>query len=63
MGDHGSDPSDESVDERLTDLDDEAAEEKVYECNDCGYRMEAEHQPGECPQCGGDMIDISLSRE
>ncbi|WP_232687458.1 rubrerythrin-like domain-containing protein [Halobacterium zhouii] len=39
------------------------AGENTYECNDCGNRMKAEHQPEVCPKCGGDMIDISVSRE
>jgi len=36
---------------------------KVYECNECGHRVHAEHQPGPCPVCEGEMMDISQSRE
>ena len=35
----------------------------TYECDNCGHRMKAAHQPDICPVCGGDMIDISVSRE
>lgn len=35
----------------------------IYECGNCGYRMEAEHQPETCPECGGVMMDISVPRE
>lgn len=35
----------------------------IYECADCDHRVEAEHQPGECPECGGEMKDISVPRE
>lgn len=36
---------------------------KTYECSDCSHRIEAEHQPVTCPECGGEMLDISVSRE
>ena len=36
---------------------------KTYECNDCGHRVRSEHQPGTCPNCGGEMSDISQPRE
>lgn len=35
----------------------------TYECTDCGERIEAEHRPGECPECGGYMQNISKPRE
>jgi rubrerythrin len=53
----------EPVSGGVADLDEEEAEERTYECDNCDYRMEASHQPGECPQCGGSMIDINVSRE
>lgn len=47
----------------VKDADEEAADVKTYECDNCGHRMEADHQPVECPECGGDMIDLDVSRE
>ena len=35
----------------------------VYECLECGNRLRAEHQPVECPNCGGQMQNIEQSRE
>lgn len=35
----------------------------TYECMECGYRTEADHQPQECPRCHGAMQDLSVSRE
>jgi rubrerythrin len=35
----------------------------TYECMDCGNRVEADHQPEECPGCGGQMQDLAVSRE
>ena len=35
----------------------------TYECLECGNRVEAEHYPGECPDCGGEMQNISKPRE
>lgn len=63
MVDRDGEPADESVDAVMDDFDDPSADVKTYECDDCGHRMEAEHQPGECPECGGEMVDISVSRE
>lgn len=63
MGEQNGESDDRQVEERMADLDDESAAVKTYECNDCGYRTKATHQPGECPNCGGDMVDISVSRE
>lgn len=34
----------------------------TYECADCGERVEADTRPGECPECGGEMQNISVSR-
>lgn len=36
---------------------------RVFECRDCSARMEAEHTPSACPECGGDLQDISVPRE
>ncbi|MFD1512113.1 rubrerythrin-like domain-containing protein [Halomarina rubra] len=35
----------------------------TYECMDCGERVEAEHQPVACRNCGGEMRNISVSSE
>jgi rubrerythrin len=35
----------------------------TYECVECGHRVEADHRPETCPECGGEMRDISVSRE
>lgn len=35
----------------------------TYECVDCGRRIEADHHPGDCPECSGDMQDLSVPRE
>ena len=38
-------------------------EQKLFECNDCRYRMASdEHQP-RCPRCGGEMSNIAVTRE
>ncbi len=36
---------------------------RVFECRECSARIEAEHSPGPCPECGGDLQDISVPRE
>lgn len=61
MANEGSE--DETVSGGVQDADEASADVKTYECDNCGHRMEAEHQPGECPECGGEMIDIDVSRE
>lgn len=35
----------------------------TYECTDCGERVDSPHQPSMCADCGGEMQNISLSRE
>ena len=35
----------------------------TFECQDCRERVEAESHPGECPDCGGEMQNISRPRE
>lgn len=35
----------------------------TYECLDCGHRVEEHHQPSQCEECGGEMLNISVSRE
>ncbi|WP_369684847.1 rubrerythrin-like domain-containing protein [Halalkalicoccus sp. NIPERK01] len=35
----------------------------IFECMDCGHRMEANHHPMECPDCEGEMLNISNPRE
>ncbi|HKJ58603.1 MAG TPA: rubrerythrin-like domain-containing protein [Halobacteriales archaeon] len=34
-----------------------------YECVDCGGRVRAEHHPGTCDACDGQMVDVSVPRE
>lgn len=31
----------------------------TYECANCGNRIEADSQPGPCPECGGEMKNLS----
>ena len=47
----------------MDDLGDADAAVKTYECDACGHRMQADHQPGECPACDGGVVDVSVSRE
>ncbi|SIR17585.1 hypothetical protein SAMN05421858_1698 [Haladaptatus litoreus] len=35
----------------------------TYECEQCGNRVSALKHPGECPDCGGEMRNVSVSRE
>jgi len=35
----------------------------VYECAACATRLSADHHPEFCPDCGGQMTDISVPRE
>ena len=35
----------------------------TYECTEYGNRVEARHHPSECEECGGEMQNISISRE
>jgi rubrerythrin len=35
----------------------------VYECMACGHRIEAEHQPQDCPECEGQMQDLGVPRD
>lgn len=35
----------------------------TYECMECSYRTKADKRPGKCPECGGQMQNISISRE
>lgn len=63
VDDQESDEGDETVDATERDRQEGTADTNIYECNECGNRVEAEHQPETCPECGGDMIDISVSRE
>lgn len=34
-----------------------------FECIDCGERISAQDRPGDCPECGGPMRNISKPRE
>jgi rubrerythrin len=43
--------------------DPESGKQNTYECSQCGHRTKAAHQPEVCPKWGGDMIDLSVSRE
>ncbi|MGM0591655.1 MAG: rubrerythrin-like domain-containing protein [Halobacteriota archaeon] len=49
--------------ERTNPTDGQSDGMKTYECHDCGNRLRAEHHPVTCDECGGPMLDISLSRE
>ena len=60
---NSNDGEDEAVRASMDDYDAESADLKTYECDNCGHRVKAEHQPEVCPNCGGDMFDISVSRE
>lgn len=53
----------ETVQGGIRDLDRGSAGVSTYECAECGVRVEADHQPGECPECGGRLIDLDVSRE
>lgn len=51
----------------MTDRDSEPEDDdsslNTYECTDCGHRIQAEHQRNTCPECDGEMTDISVPRE
>ena len=36
---------------------------KTFECLDCSRRFEAVRQPMICPDCGGDLRDLSVPSE
>ncbi|WP_158058300.1 rubrerythrin-like domain-containing protein [Halorussus halophilus] len=44
-----------------TDANDQPRD--TFECSNCGYRTQAEHNPGDCPECGGEMQNISRGRD
>ncbi|WP_224448179.1 rubrerythrin-like domain-containing protein [Haloprofundus salilacus] len=35
---------------------------QTYECADCGRRVQTNTPPGHCSACGGEMLNISTSR-
>ncbi|MFC6765021.1 rubrerythrin-like domain-containing protein [Natrinema soli] len=35
----------------------------TYECMECGHRMTADHQPMECTECEGEMLNLSKPQE
>ncbi|MFB6092713.1 MAG: rubrerythrin-like domain-containing protein [Haloquadratum sp.] len=35
----------------------------IYECVECGARVSASDHPGTCPECGGRMVNISVTQE
>ncbi|MFB6254823.1 MAG: rubrerythrin-like domain-containing protein, partial [Halobacteriaceae archaeon] len=35
----------------------------LFECTDCGERVEEESRPGTCPECGGHMRNMSKPSE
>nr|WP_244510288.1 rubrerythrin-like domain-containing protein [Natronobacterium texcoconense] len=39
----------------MRDVDYDPGEESVYECFECGTLITAATNPGECPNCGGDV--------
>jgi hypothetical protein len=37
-------------------------ETRTFECVDCGHRLDDDHQPIGCPECDGDLQDLSVPR-
>lgn len=35
----------------------------LYECYDCGHRVETDSYQGRCPNCDGTVENIAVSRE
>jgi len=63
MGDRTDDAGDTGIRPKTGDPYEDPGEKRTYECADCGYRTQADHQPQKCPECAGDMLDISVTRE
>ena len=38
-------------------------DEPLYECRDCHNRVLGEEYTGECPECGGEMVNINKAQE
>jgi predicted transcriptional regulator len=36
---------------------------RTFECIDCGHRLSADVRPEDCPECGGQLRNISVPRE
>lgn len=55
------------VDERIVHMGKNSLSNETprstFECMDCGHRLEADHHPMECPDCEGEMLNISNPRE
>jgi Zn finger protein HypA/HybF involved in hydrogenase expression len=50
--------------EKATDSTETSMEPmSTYECVECNARVEAAHHPPMCEVCGGEMQNISISRE
>ncbi len=47
----------------MRDLDQDTAEERTYECFECGTVVSAASPPGECPECGGQMRNREMPLE
>ncbi|PSQ05557.1 hypothetical protein BRC97_08870 [Halobacteriales archaeon QS_6_71_20] len=45
------------------DIDPYSSSEGLFECVGCGSRQRAASRPGECPDCGGEVRNIAVSRE
>ena len=45
------------------DAGDEEGTTNTYECTECGERLEAQSYPGTCPECGGELRNISKPSE
>ena len=46
-------------------IDDRSPEKEpphAYECMVCGYRVTSKRKPGVCPECGGEMQNLSKPR-
>ena len=39
------------------------SDEPYYECVDCRHRVVGDEFEGECPECGGEMENISKPQE
>ncbi|WP_224270521.1 rubrerythrin-like domain-containing protein [Haloprofundus salinisoli] len=35
---------------------------QTYECADCGRRLRTNAPPGHCSTCGGEMLNLSITR-
>jgi Zn finger protein HypA/HybF involved in hydrogenase expression len=38
-------------------------DDPMYECFECGHRVETGDHSGSCPQCDGEVKNITVTRE